>query len=330
MNIRNIFKQFMKKRTWHNKIAKSKPNYQTLYEHSLSVFDIIEQIISLLDKIKPFKKREKGILRISAVLHDSGKEKDEWQKAIISNEKLPSHLDENLIKELLNELPEKVKSIDANSILSCINLHHKAVQTSGNILKEKLLGHQVTKWKELQEILDFADNLASCGSLQDAISLLENPLRFPLSKQLSFTYHQIYLRGISSIFLHKACQNVYESNGWKPVIFYPDGTIYLKSGIKNKIDLVEIIDSLTKLFNDGNYFGDKISHLLIGNPTTKIFPKPELFDIDSISLYFEKTYSLVSLESFKKKDIENKNGLNGRRSIINNLLNKKASDSEIE
>jgi len=301
----------MKKRNWHNKIAKSKPTIQTLYEHSLCVYDITEQIIQLLE----FSEDESTILRVSAILHDAGKEKDAWQSAIRNEQKTPSHIDEELIKNLLKNFPEEFSELDANTILSCISLHHKVTQSSGNLLRQKFLKHKTNKWKELQEIIDFADNLASCGDIQSAITLLENPEKFPLIKQLSFTYHQIYLRGVSSVFLHKACQNTYEEKGWKPILFFADGTIYLSKS-NEKPTKIELLSKLREVLSKN--ISKESQQLVVPKVImdNKPIPMPELFDYYEFEYYLNQVRGrqnpsdyLEFLESLSK-DEKNEDILN--------------------
>jgi HD superfamily phosphodiesterase len=127
--------KFMRNKNWHKKIAKTKPYTQSLFEHSLVVYDIIDSIIKLLnDASEKFSDKEKNILRISAILHDIGKEKAEWQEAVKKGQKPPSHIDEDLAKTAISDLKKHIKIEDEQTILRCIGLHHKAAQSAGNII----------------------------------------------------------------------------------------------------------------------------------------------------------------------------------------------------
>jgi len=309
---RRVLIDFMKTRDWHNKIAKTKPNIQTLYEHSLCVYDIVEQIITLLG----FTEEESNILRVSAVLHDAGKEKGNWQDAVKNNLKTPSHIDEEFVVNLIKDFSQDFKGLDENTILSCINLHHRVTQSTGNLLKHKLLNHSTINWKELQEIIDFADNLSSCGSLQNAITLLGNPEKFPLFKKLSFTYHQIYLRGVSSVFLHKACQSAYEKKGWKPVLFFAEGTAYFS--LSNDVPSKEqIFNEIEKIISEN--VSKESQQLVVPNVImdNRPIPMAELFDYNEFKCYLNKVRGRQNPSDYLKYLDNLANNEN-----LENLLNK--------
>jgi len=323
--------KFMRNKNWHKKIAKTKPYTQSLFEHSLVVYDIINSIIKLLNyTTEKFSDKEKNILRISAILHDIGKEKADWQEAVKKGQKPPSHIDEDLAKTAISDLKKHIKIEDEQTILRCIGLHHKAAQSAGNIIKSIMSETESSNWKELQDFVDSVDNLASCGTLLGAIELLESKRNFRIEKLFKHTYHKIYLRGVSSIFLHKACQEAYKANGWEPILYFPEGTLYLAFEEIKEATKDEIKERLINQFENGNYFGEKITHLLVGDPTKAIFPKPELFDSKNISICLSEAYNLVNRKAFSKKSLEDKNGQNGRRTIIHNFLGKEQEPTEEE
>lgn len=291
---------FMKNRNWHNKIAKTIPRTQSLFEHSLMVYDVVDSMIELLDSGKPLSDKEKNILRIAAILHDIGKEKEEWQEAIRTGKKIPSHIDENLSKIAISDLSKIIKFEDSQAILNCICLHMKATQTTGNILKAKILEPEVSNWKELQDFIDSADNLASCGSVLEAVELLENPQRFKVGKLFEYSYHHIYLRGVSSVFLHKACQSCYEVKGWKPVLYFPEGTIYLSKTSLEIIGKDEIANKLEKIINENikaNARNLVVPNIIMDNAA---IPMPELFDNDEMSLYLRKVKGRKNPSRYQK------------------------------
>ncbi len=323
--------KFMRSRNWHKKIAKTKPYTQSLFEHSLVVYDIIDSIIKLLSNTnRKFSDNEKNILRISAILHDIGKEEKDWQKAAKNGLKPPPHINATLANIGISNLKQYMKIENEQTILKCIGFHHKALQSEGNIISSMISETEIVNWKELQDFIDSADNLASCGSLFDATQLLENKSNFKIGKLFNYTYHKIYLRGVSSVFLHRACQEAYKAKGWEPLLYFQDGTLYLTSGDKDEVTKDEIMGKLINHFEKEKYFGERITHLLLGDPTKSIFPKPELFDTKIISLCLNEAYSLASRKTFSNKPLEDKKGHNDRKTIISNYLDQESEPTDEE
>lgn len=329
-NYRGKLIELLKKREWHKKIGKTYPYVQTLLGHSLITYDVIKKLLDLLRRKNIFSDEEEKILMVSSIVHDVGKEKSKWQNAVRKNEKPPKHFDEALTQNIANQLADIFDIKDKNTIIDAVKFHMSATRTNGNIISSIVSGHKTNKWKDISNIVYSIDYLASCGTVLKAYSLLSNPSKFGLAKYFYFTYHQINIRGISSTFLHNACQQAYEGKGWTPILYFPEGTVYVSLVRSNIPTIEEIKNKLQNIFEDGSYFGKEIAFLLVGNPTKAIFPKPELFDYKNISSYLEQAYEKVSVETFKKKPIENKGGINGRREIIKNYLGKEPDDKEIE
>ena len=293
--------KFMRNKNWHKKIAKTKPYTQSLFEHSLVVYDIVNSIIKLLnDTTEKFSDKEKNILRISAILHDIGKEKADWQEAVKKGQKLPSHIDEDLAKTAISDLKKHIKIEDEQTILRCIGLHHKAAQSAGNIINSIMSETESSNWKELQDFVDSADNLASCGTLLGAIELLESKRNFRIGKIFKHTYHKIYLRGVSSIFLHKACQEAYKAKGWEPILYFPEGTCYLSITESKKIKKKEISNKLKRLIHEN--IKENAKSLVVPNiiMDKKAIPMPELFDYEELPFYLKEVRGRKNPTDFQK------------------------------
>lgn len=293
--------KFMRNKNWHKKIAKTKPYTQSLFEHSLVVYDIIDSIIKLLnDASEKFSDKEKNILRISAILHDIGKEKAEWQEAVKKGQKPPSHIDEDLAKTAISDLKKHIKIEDEQTILRCIGLHHKAAQSAGNIINSIMSETESSNWKELQDFVDSVDNLASCGTLLGAIELLESKKNFRIEKLFKHTYHKIYLRGVSSIFLHKACQEAYKAKGWEPILYFPEGTCYLSTTESKEIKKEEISNKLKQIIHEN--IKENAKSLVVPNiiMDKKAIPMPELFDYEELPFYLIEVRGRKNPTDFQK------------------------------
>ncbi|HEC79168.1 MAG TPA: type I-D CRISPR-associated protein Cas10d/Csc3 [candidate division WOR-3 bacterium] len=292
--------RLFKARGWQNKIGKTFPFNQTLLEHSLITYDVVEKLLDLLREKKVFSNEEEKVLLISAIAHDVGKEKDEWQKAVKENRKPPKHIDDDLIQEIVGQLSNIFGIKDINSVIDAIKFHMSSTKTDGNIISSVIAKHKTEKWKDISNIIASVDNLVSCSSPLEAYILLNNPSRFSLSKYFYSTYYQINIRGVSSTFLHKACQESYEKKGWTPLLYFPEGTIYVSLREKNNPTSNEIIDRLKNLVENKiktDVINGVVPHVIMDN---KPIPRPELFDYSEYKTYLEKVRGRRNPSEFQK------------------------------
>jgi len=292
--------KLFKKREWHKKIGKTSPFNQTLLEHSLITYDVVEKLLDLLKRERVFSNEEEKILLISSIAHDVGKEKDEWQKAVKENRKPPRHIDDGLTQEIVGQLSEIFGIEDANTVIDAIKFHMAATKTNGNIISSIITEHNTKKWKDISNIIASVDNLVSCPTPLEAHILLNNPSRFSLAKYFYSTYYQINIRGVSSTFLHKACQQSYEEKEWTPILYFPEGTIYVSLTQKDNPTSNEIIDKLKNLIEDNikpNVINGVVPQVIMDN---KPIPRPELFEYMEYKTYLEKIRGRKNPSEFQK------------------------------
>lgn len=291
---------FLRGRNWHQKIGKTSPYAQTLLEHSLLTYDVVEKLLDLLKEKRIFSDEEEKILLISSVIHDVGKEKSEWQNAVRESKTPPKHIDDVLTQEMVDQLTDIFNIKDKNTIIDAVKFHMSAVKTNGNIISSIISEHKTNKWKDISDVVDSIDNLVSCGTILEAFSLLTDTARFGLSKYFYSTYHQINIRGVSSTFLHNACQQTYEGKGWTPILYFPEGTVYIGLEQSGKSTHSEISNKLQALIKDNiksDVKNQVVPRIIMDN---KAIPMPELFDNNEYGIYLEKVRGRKNPSDFQK------------------------------
>jgi len=292
--------EFLKKREWDKKIGKTYPYPQTLLEHSLLTYDVVEKLTNLLRDKNILSNEERKILLVSSIIHDVGKEKDEWQKAVRENKRSPKHIDDTLTKKIVDQLTDIFEIKDKNTVIDAIKFHMSATRTNGNIISSIVSGHQTNRWQDISNFIYSIDNLVSCGTVLEACSLLNDALRFRFAKYFYSTYYQINIRGVSSTFLHKACQQTYEEKGWTPVLYFPEGTIYTSLSQIDKPTVDEIYNKLKGLIADNiksNVMNLVVPSIIMDN---KPIPMPELFDYNEHREYLQKVKGRKNPSEFQK------------------------------
>lgn len=293
-----VLADFVLKRGWRLKLAKSQPIEQSLFIHSINELGVIQ---SYLEKSShPFNNEEFIKLYIASVTHDCEKETDEWQEKISFGEKPPYHTNPEYAKKFVdalliflkkNGIDVEFNQNDINDIISSQALHMKAsAKRPSNVFEEMSRGHKSERWSEISHLVDLFDDIVSKESAESVIDLLNKDEYMMLNERLDFTYHKIgIVRGILTSLLHKACEKAYEKHGFTPFLYYPDSTLYArlkKKEFNGEITIDKIKDSLKEVLNEFIRGIDNESKVVIENPQTKLFSGREFFDKELVDKYF--------------------------------------------
>src|SRR6185312_4395187 len=123
---------WMRQRNWRERLAKSQSG-QSLYEHSLIELDVFLRLAPILRDPKHYglSDLEESVLTVSLLVHDAGKETDEWQAYVKSAGTVPwlSHilpeLSEKLVPGICAELSLADMSSDVHRVMvHCAGIHH--------------------------------------------------------------------------------------------------------------------------------------------------------------------------------------------------------------
>lgn len=277
---------------WHQILAKGeKTGASSLLAHVLNVMSVAESIMNILNG---FSDDDKTKVLAACMIHDSGKVNEDIQK------KLSGELRGKFVhkgsdvatteekKRILNkigiptEFADEIISID-RSMESIESITHKTDILSGATTKEKL-----------RLIVQLADQLVSRKQLQNFDSIREGNLTMALNRLgLHLDYHKVStIRGVITQLLHNSLSKVYEENGWKAVLYYPDGTVYISK--YHEVPLFKRDDLSRSIAQNIENFINNIDYNLLGRAVfgdirTTVIRTPEFlfFNEDTIRAFWK-------------------------------------------
>lgn len=306
---------WMTQRKWKFKFAKRSGLEQSLFEHTLIQLDVLLSLFPFLQRRETFglTKDEMKVLWLATLAHDVGKETEVWQSYIRGQGPAVGHCIPKVAEEALADLIYEYgwgKNLLTEAV-SGVLLHMKESRTPSMVLGRAIAGHALSRWKMLADITDAIDNLVSANGLLAALACLE---RGTLGPHFKISYHQVLLRGISTVFLHKAANDAFVEAGWVPLIHYTNGSIYV-AGVSEKTKNPERDTILQRLAQEvERAMGSEFAQRVVGNPVASMVPKPDLFDYREMRRYLQVAAGRVSAKSFLKKNAK------ARQATLNRYL----------
>jgi hypothetical protein len=302
--------EFMLDRDWKRKTGKQKHGInQSLFDHTLVVLDSLIALLPLLrGTYSPgLTAEEERLVLTSAVVHDVGKELDEWQRYVRGERGFLSDVNRRLAEEIVPQIARELASDDmtssvcevVNEILSGVLLHMKHERTPANVMDRVLFGgHTNPRWRTLAELVVVGDNLASANGLFEGLRCLE---QCSMASHIRTSYHLVQFRGVSTTLLHRAAIDAFVESSWSPVLHYSNGTIYAASARDQKHEpSSEIIEQyLSKSIKAA--MPASLASLVVGNPLQSMIPKPDLFDYRDLRECLRVAASRVKRANFAKK-----------------------------
>jgi hypothetical protein len=296
--------QFMIQRGWKQKLAKRGGGFeQSLLEHSINCLDVMLTMLPTLKARLKLSEEEEQALVLGISIHDVAKERDEWQAYILGTGEYTPHVIPDYTAEAVEELAAHLSFSGEGDAQAAANLHMHSVQTAARIFTEAQRGGP--RVILLHEIVDAVDSISSAKGLLAARDALA---RSPLNDYFYCTYHIVHTRGVSTTLLHRAAQNAFEEAGWTPLLYYPTGTLYLRSGAEEPVPVTaEMVEAklavvLKELLAQKT---ETLPPLIVGNITATFLPKPEIFDCRSLRLYLEEATKRAGRRSGKRVSAKN-------------------------
>jgi hypothetical protein len=277
----------MIRRGWKQKLAKRGSGFeQTLLEHSVNCLDVMLTMLPTLASRLNLSEEEKQALILGIAIHDVAKERDEWQAYIFGTGTYTSHVIPDYTAEAVKALAVHLAFSGEGDAQAAANLHMQSVQTAARIFTETQRGGP--RVILLHQIVDAVDSIASANGLLAARDAL---VRSSLDDYFYHTHHIVCPRGVSTTLLHRGAQNAFEEAGWTSLLYYPTGTLYLRSGAEESIPVTaELIEAqlaatLKALLEQK---AEDIPPLIVGSIIATFLPKPEVFDYRSLELYLQE------------------------------------------
>jgi hypothetical protein len=297
--LREKILQFMVQRGWKEKLAKRGAGFeQSLLEHSINCLDVMLTMLPTLRSRLNLSEEEKQALILGISVHDVAKERDEWQAYILGTGEYTPHVIPDYTAGAVEELAAWLGFSGQGDAQAAANLHMHSVQTAARIFTEAQRGGP--RVILLHAIVDAVDSIASANGLLAARDALA---RSPLDDYFYYTYHIVHARGVSTTLLHRGAQNAFEEAGWTPLLYYPTGTLYLRSGAEEPTPVTaeSVEEQLAVILRDLLVQkNESLPPLIVGKDIRANFlPKPELFDYRSLEHYLAE-----SAQRIQRKDRE--------------------------
>jgi len=306
----------MASRGWARLLAKRADFEQSLLHHTLAQLDVWLQVFPEFDKPNHFglSDDEKRAVFVGSLAHDCGKSTAAWQSYVNrGGEPNPeegsgkvSHIVPGLTEEVVKELWPTMGFGSADQaplseIDQYVRLHHNVLRTDRAIFQAVLAhaeGAISDRWNTLSRLVDCVDNLVSA---QGPLAAQLAARRGLLGDHFAFACHLCSPRGVSTAFLHRSAQQAYDQAGFRPLIHYPDGTLYwaLAEGSPGLPPRSAISEQLEAEL--ASSFPKNSADLVVGSPTATMLPKPDLFEPNQIRTYLHIAASRVGRGAFARK-----------------------------
>jgi hypothetical protein len=300
---------WMVSRGWKRKLAKKLGREQTLFEHSLVELDVLLELLPILGQPHHYDltDTERQILEVAVVVHDVGKERDEWQSYIADpnpHKQWVPHILPQLTRAVLPEicsalgfegLGQPVEQIMAH----CAEFHHSKPGLSDGSIMAAILTGGSDRFLALAHIVRAIDRCCSSLTAPEAKVALETEPA--LRNHLRVATHEALVRGVSTVFLHSAAQAAFRERGWRAALYFTNGTLYCAEPNEQPVEpSVDAIRSRLKEAIDRAIERD-VTPLMVGSPTGNILPKPDLLAFRESRRYLETAGRKVGSKSFARK-----------------------------
>ena len=260
----NILQKFAEKRQWHLKYAKFNwCTHQSLLTHSLNVASISLSLLEFLEDNKIIEQKNNLHTQIflTGFLHDCCKESDTYQTAVkqFIDKSGPEPLDfghqhekgiRHVVEALKEYINEKLNITDALLEEIIWSITQLGKRENAAAISQTFKKSPSTNALLSAEIIHLADVLASKQTVDEGVNTI---LDGPVISKLSLCHSKVTrIRGVLTHFLHVTLEEQFEKQGLKPILWFPDGTIYvgLKENCKPEIEKNTIkIETCKKMKN---------------------------------------------------------------------------------
>jgi hypothetical protein len=304
--------QWMVDRGWREAYGKKGAFTQSILQHTDVELNVLLELLPILARPEHsgLSDLEQQALIVGQIVHDVGKESEKWQQYVkVPREQQHGNYVPHVIRPLTDEavidlvdflgFPHSVVP-DATKF---VNLHMAATRNITNVLAATLLhkGNSI-RWNWLARIVDEIDNICSIPALLPTLQAIENNQQNggAIGPHIKLAYHLVSIRGVSTVLLHKAAEKAYRAEGWLPLLYFSEGTIYAADSLCNinEPSHKQILSNLAEAIGD---ITDKdYSQLIVGNNfSATVIPKPELFNSNHLRQYLKTASTRLKKNSFE-------------------------------
>jgi len=314
--------RFSDERKWYLKYAKFNWRvHQSLMSHSLNVSSLSLSLLDYLCELKYIESTDR--LRILALLtgflHDAGKESESFQSAVESfltgrsAEPLDfGHQQEKDLRPIMESLQKEVES-KFPTMKEFHGIWDDVIWSISQMGRREDAGAVSHSFKKVpskdalicKEIVHLADIMMSKLTVEDAAS---TPIDGQIVSRLRLVYSKVStVRGVLTQFLHAALEDQFVEDGFKPIQWFPDGTVYVgeADSLIPAVDEDRLIDSLVKRMRKilDKSHASQMAKAAYGDLMAQVIAAPEfLFVSDEIVHEFWQyiTHQRLAIPNIKK------------------------------
>ncbi len=306
--------KWMIDRNWREFYGKRGAFTQSLLQHTDIELNVLLTLLPILAKTEHygFSNSEQQSLIVGQIVHDVGKETEEWQRYVRAPQekqrgRYVSHVLRPLTDDAVNDLVKHLGFPDSvvDDAIKFVNLHMAATRNSTNVLNAIIQPHNSKRWNILARIVATIDNLCSVPSLLPTLQAIEQDKDGAIAPHVKFDYHLLNLRGVSSVLLHKAVEQAFVDKGWESILYFGDGTIYVADALSDcsAPRPSEILNRLACQIEE-TMPTSGFAKFVVGDPRAAFLPKPDLFDHQEIETYLNEATYRIGRKSFGKKTLK--------------------------
>lgn len=256
-------------RNWHRIEAKwGRHGTSSLLAHSINVAAITSELMKIMGG---FTESDIRVGIALAFLHDIQKERASSREIIESTGRLADKVFSDTDLQELKKIVERIPLTNEERDLIFSLITHGAIQGIDHITILLTRERASDRPRVRRLVHEVADQLASIKSLDELQNLNEYSFMYKKLESfgLSLKYHRVSLiRGILTNLLHKTIHGIYEEAGFHPILFFPDGTVYIGKISQSEPDLLhdfheKYMSNLKSLLDEISNF-PKLGELAIG------------------------------------------------------------------
>lgn len=318
--------QYTRTINWNNYYAKWSRDHkrdQSLLVHSINQVGVLKQLYEKIIDPDIVPAKEQLITSIAIFFSDTGKSLSRFQDAAISGateKEAYNHINAEAI-ELVDSHLEFLKDI--------FKVKYKLYETEQewatvkNEIKRNVCYHQRVKAPDLKNSCAKFGGAGSFSSLIDYIDdltsqkTIENAYRFAgkkdgvehLFNKADFTYHKFSkIRGLLTVFFNEALIEIHARFGYEPILYYPDGVLYIapeKNSIATKLeDIISLINEKIQQLMDSEQLQTKLNNIVFGPITQTIVLFPPLLNKKCVRLRIKNELSKSQTPQKYQKNIQ--------------------------
>lgn len=301
---------WMRAKEWQRVLAKrgteARPAHvQTLFDHTLNLLEVLVGLAPFLVRDwggrANLSMEEFDTLFAAALGHDVGKGTEPWQQYVKGLGDWVSHIRPDLVNEVVAEWLKEDQRADASIVVQRHHAGGKDLETEH--LVGVLSGKHGRRHVDLARLLRQIDHVASAPTLGEARRAIEEGVDRPLADVVTTAVHQVVVRGVTTSLLHRATLDAFVDAGWRPVLHFPEGTLYVAGKPNAPVPRAEqdIQERLERLI-DRVLTEARIPRQVVGRRFTEtVIAKPDLFDAGEFRQYLEEAMTRATATGFRRK-----------------------------